>query len=249
MAGGVALVTGATGGIGAGIASRLAQDGLAVAVHGHARAEQAARVRDALRAGGARAEAYTADLAQEAAVEGLFEAVLRDFGRVDYLVSNAGIFPRSEVVNMAAEEWDAVLATNLRSTFLVCRAAARHLKARGGQGRIVTVASGAAARGAARGAHYAASKAGIIAFTKSLALELAQHRILVNCVAPGTIDTPMPRLGMTEEQLADRARSFIPLGRLGTPADIAETVAFLLGAQVTWMTGQTLWVNGGDLMP
>lgn len=245
----MALVTGATGGIGAGIARRLAQDGVAVAVHGRASAEQAARVRDELRALGGRAESYTADVTQEAAVEGLFEGVLRDFGRVNYLVSNAGIFPRSEVVEMATDEWDMVLATNLRSTFLVCRAAARHLKARCEPGRIVTVASGAASRGAVRGAHYAASKAGIIAFTKSLALELARDGILVNCVAPGTVDTPMPRLGMTEEQLAERAKTLIPLGRLGTPRDVAEVVAFLLAEQVTWMTGQTIWVNGGDLLP
>ena len=88
-----------------------------------------------------------------------------------------------------------------------------------------------------------------MAFTKSLALELAPDRILVNCVAPGTVDTPMPRLGMTEAELAERARSFIPLGRIGTPDDVAEVVAFLLNERLTWMTGQTIWLNGGDLMP
>ena len=247
----VALITGGSGAIGQGIGRRLAEDGFQVAVHGFGDADRANAVRDELRALGTRAESYQADLSQEDDAESLFAAVLRDFGWLDCLVSNAGIYPRSAVTETSAAEWDAVLGTNLRGTFLICRAAARHLRetGAGSRGRIVTISSGAASRGAVNGAHYAASKAAIIAFTKSLALELAPDRILVNCVAPGTIDTPMPRLGMTEEQLQERAQAFIPLGRLGTPADVAEVVAFLLEERVTWLTGQTIWLNGGDLLP
>ena len=151
---------------------------------------------------------------------------------------------------MSVEEWDRVMMVNARSMFLVCRAAARHFQRRGKGGRIVTIASGAAARGLVLGAHYAASKAAIVAFTKTLALEVAADQILVNCVSPGIIDTPMPRQGGTSEaDLLERARTVVPLKRIGQPADVAEAVAFLLDERLTWMTGQTLWVNGGDLMP
>jgi NAD(P)-dependent dehydrogenase (short-subunit alcohol dehydrogenase family) len=246
----VVFVTGGSGGIGRGICLRLAEAGLAVAVHGYASIDGPQAVRDELRAAGARAEAYQADVASEEEVERLFADVVRDFGRVDCLVSNAGIFPRSAVVDMAADEWDRVLGVNLRGTFLTCRAMARHLKERqvGSAGRIVTISSGSAQRGMPRGAHYSASKAAVIGFTKSLALELAPDRIIVNCVAPGTIDTRMPRIDATEEFLAERGRTVVPLGRMGQPSDVAEVVAFLLDERVTWLTGQTIWVNGGELL-
>jgi len=245
----VVLVTGASGGIGAGVADRLAEDGWRVAVHGHANATRAVAVRDRIRATGVDAESYVADLSEESAVEQLFRDIIARFGDLHAVVSNHGIFPRSLVVDMSVEEWDRVLAVNSRSMFLVCRSAARHFKRRGG-GRIVTVASGAASRGLVLGAHYAASKAAIVAFSKTLALELAADQILVNCVAPGTIDTPMPRgHGTSEEVLQERARTLVPLQRMGQPRDVAEVVTFLLNDRLTWMTGQTLWVNGGDLMP
>jgi NAD(P)-dependent dehydrogenase (short-subunit alcohol dehydrogenase family) len=229
----------------------LAEAGFAVAVHGYAGIERAQAVRDELRATGAQAEAYQADVASEDAVERLFADVIRDFGQIDCLVANAGIYPRSAVVDMQADEWDRVLGVNLRGTFLTCRAMARHLKARqiGSDGRIVTISSGSAKRGAPHGSHYSASKAAIIGFTKSLALELAPDRTIVNCIAPGTIDTPMPRIDATEEYLAERSRTVVPLGRIGMPADIAEVVAFLVDPRVTWLTGQTIWVNGGELLP
>ena len=245
----VVLVTGGSGGIGAGIAERLAEDGWAVAVHGHANAARAAAVRDRISATGGRAECYVADLADERAVEELFAQVIGDLGGLDAVISNHGIFPRSLVVDMSVSDWDRVHAVNGRSTFLVCRAAARHFRRAGVVGRIVTIASGSAARGLVLGAHYAGSKAGIVAFTKTLALELASEKILVNCIAPGTIDTPMPRGGGTSaEALYERARTSVPLGRMGQPSDVAEVAAFLLNDRLTWMTGQTLWINGGDLM-
>ncbi|MBV9134935.1 MAG: SDR family oxidoreductase [Chloroflexi bacterium] len=245
----VALVTGGSGGIGAGIVQRLAHDGFAVAFTAHSDAHAASLLRERVRANGGAAECFPADVSREDDVGRLFEEVHSNLGPLDVIVSNAGVWPRARVCDMSTDDWDHVIATNLRSTFLVCRAAARDFRARRYAGRIVTVSSGAASRGAVDGAHYAASKAAIVAFTKSLALELAPDRILVNCVAPGTVDTPMPRLGMTEAELAERARSFIPLGRIGTPDDVAEVVAFLLNERLTWMTGQTIWLNGGDLMP
>ncbi len=242
-------MTGASSGIGAGIAERLCADGWTVAIHGHAGASRATALRDRLRARGATVETYLADVSDESAVDGLFASILRDLGDLDAVVSNAGIFPRSRVIDMSVAEWDRVQAVNARGMFLVCRAAARHFTRRGRGGRIVTTASGSASRGMPRGAHYAASKAAVVAFTKSLALELAADGILVNAVAPGTVDTPMPRGGNTEAELLERARTAVPLRRMGRPEDIAAVVAFLLDERVTWLTGQTIWVNGGDLMP
>jgi 3-oxoacyl-[acyl-carrier protein] reductase len=245
----VALVTGSSGGIGAGIAERLAADGFDLALQAHQHLARADLLRDRVRAGGGRAESYRADLSDEQAVERLFRCLVRDFGGLDAVVSNAGIFPRAPVVEMSLDEWERVLAVNLRSTFLVCRWAARWFRERGRGGRIVTLASGSAGRGMPRGAHYAASKAGIVAFTKSLALELGEAQVLVNCVAPGTVDTAMPRQDSTEVELIARARATVPLGRLGQPQDVAQVVAFLLDERLSWLTGQTIWVNGGDLMP
>ena len=248
--GGAVLVTGGSGGIGAGIAERLAEDGWKVAVQAHANASSAATVCDRIRSKGGRAESYAADVSVENEVERLIEDIDRDLGQLGAVVSNHGIFPRSLVVDMSVEEWDRVLAVNGRGMFLVCRAAARQFKRHGTAGRIVTIASGSAARGLVLGAHYAASKAATVAFTKTLALELAADQVLVNCVAPGTVDTPMPRgHGTPEEILQERARTLVPLKRMGQPQDVAEVVAFLLNPRLTWMTGQTLWVNGGDLMP
>lgn len=243
------LVTGASGGIGAGIVEHLASPGLRVAIHAHSRSDRATALRDRVQSTGAEATCFTADLTSEQAVEEMFTAIDDALGGLDGVVSNAGIFPRSTVASMHASEWDTVIAVNLRSTFLVCRAAVRHFLERGTEGRIVTVASGSAVRGMPRGAHYAASKAAIIAFTKSLALEVAENNILVNCVAPGTIDTEMPRGGATEAELLERARTVVPLRRMGTPADVAHVVGFLLDERLAWMTGQTIWINGGDLMP
>ena len=244
----VVLLTGASGGMGRGITARLAEDGWALALQAHANAAKVTDMRDRLRAAGGDAHCYLADLSNEAAVGTLYEELIRDHGRLDAVVSNHAIFPRSLVVDMTTEEWDRVLAVNLRSTFLLCRAAARQFRLQGTGGRIVTVASGTASRGQVLGAHYAASKAGIIAFTKSLAQELATDRIIVNCVSPGTVLTAMPRQMNTDEEIIDRARRLVPLGRIGQPEDIAEVVAFLLNDRLTWMTGQTIWVNGGDLM-
>lgn len=244
----VVLVTGASGGMGRGITARLAEDGWALALHAHANASKVRDMRDDIRAAGGDAQCYAADLSHEAAVGRLYQELILDYGRLDAVVSNHAIFPRSLVVDMTAEEWDRVMAVNLRSTFLLCRAAAIQFRIQGTGGRIVTVASGTASRGQILGAHYAASKAAIIAFTKSLAQELASDRIIVNCVSPGTVLTAMPRQVSTDEEIIGRARRLVPLGRIGQPEDIGEVVAFLLNERLTWMTGQTIWVNGGDLM-
>jgi 3-oxoacyl-[acyl-carrier protein] reductase len=240
------LVTGASGGLGGGIAARLVEDGWSVALHAYSNPDTV-RAKHG-RPLGRDSRLYVADLSVESAVKSLFDELVRDYGRLDAIVSNHGIYPRSLIVEMSADEWDRVLAVNLRSTFLVCRAAVTQFRRQGSGGRIVTVASGAASRGQARGAHYAASKAAIIAFTKTLARELAEDGIIANCVAPGTVLTSMPRQENTDQEIMERAKMLVPLGRIGQPEDIAEVVCFLLAERLTWVTGQTIWVNGGDLM-
>ena len=155
-------------------------------------------------------------------------------------------FPRSRVLDMKLSEWESVLRVNLTGTFLCARAAARAMVKAGG-GAIVTMASGRALAGAANGAHYSATKGGIIALTKSLALDLAKDNIRVNCVIPGIADTAQPRGEMTDEQLY-AVGAHIPLGRIGKPEDIAGVVAFLLSNDAAYMTGQSVAVNGGAIM-
>jgi NAD(P)-dependent dehydrogenase (short-subunit alcohol dehydrogenase family) len=170
----------------------------------------------------------------------------REWGRPDSLVNNAGIFPRARALDMELSEWERVLRVNLTGTFLCARAVARAMK-EAGKGAIVNMASGRALAGAAKGAHYSATKGGIIALTKSLALDWAPYGIRVNCVIPGVSDTAQPRGELSDDELyALGAR--IPLGRIGQPQDIAAAVAFLLGEDSAYMTGQSIAVNGGAIM-
>jgi len=185
-----------------------------------------------------------ADVAVAAEARALVAQAVERFGRLDILANNAGTYPRSWALEMTEEEWDRVIDTNLKGTFMCSQAAARIMKPAGG-GRIVNMAS-VAIRGQLRGTHYSASKAGIVGLTRALALEWAPE-ILVNCVAPGIIDTPQPRMGMNEEQIAERVRC-LPLPRIGSPEDVARAVLFLVSEGGSWITGQTLHVNGGDLM-
>ena len=167
-------------------------------------------------------------------------------GPPEGLVNNAGIYPRARALDMAFSEWERVLRVNLSGTFLCACAVARRMKETG-RGVIVNMASGRALAGAAKGAHYAASKGGIIALTKSLALDWAPYGIRVNCVIPGLTDTAQPRGELGDEELYAQG-SRIPLGRIGQPQDIAAVVAFLLGEDAAYMTGQSIAVNGGAMM-
>jgi NAD(P)-dependent dehydrogenase (short-subunit alcohol dehydrogenase family) len=176
----------------------------------------------------------------------MVESSLREFSSLDILVNNAGIFPVSSVEEMREADWDLVIGTNLVGAFLCSRAvAAKFLQQ--GRGRIISITSGRAFQGAKNAAHYASSKAGIIGFSKSLALELAARQITVNVICPGITDTAQPRGHQTEDQIFAQAQK-IPLGRIGQPEDLVGTAVFLASDAAAFITGQTIFVNGGSIM-
>jgi 3-oxoacyl-[acyl-carrier protein] reductase len=240
MEGRVALVTGASRGIGRAIARGLAARGAVVVAA--ARENHAAPVADEIRAAGGRAEAVTLDVTAAESIDAAVASTLSRFGRVDVLVNNAGIARDQLMLRMKREDWDAVIATNLTSAFSCAQAVLKPMvKQR--SGRIINITSVVGQAGNAGQANYAASKAGLIGFTKALALEVASRNITVNAVAPGLIETDMTR-AISEgahEAWADR----IPLKRLGTPDDVASAVVFLASDEASYITGQVLAVNGG----
>ena len=240
------IVTGAAQGIGRAVALRMAAAPDACVavwdVHADGAEETARRCREA----GAQSRAWRVDVAAADEIEAAAAAFEREWGRPDGLVNNAGIFPRARALDMALAEWERVLRVNLTGTFLCARAVARSMK-EAGRGAIVNMASGRALAGAAKGAHYSASKGGIIALTKSLALDWAPYGIRVNCVIPGITDTAQPRGELSDDELYALGPR-IPLGRIGEPDDIAAAVAFLLGGDSAYMTGQSIAVNGGAIM-
>src|SRR6187455_2515865 len=243
LAGKVALVTGASRGIGRAIAARLAEQGATVVAA--ARGDHANACAAELAARGLSVEALSLDVTDTAALEKVPADITGRHGRLDILVSNAGITRDQLLMRMKREDWDAVLATNLTATFLLAQAAMRPmLKQRGG--RIVVVSSVVGEMGNAGQANYAASKAGLIGFSKALAREVASRHITVNVVAPGLIETDMTR-AITDKAQGDWAAQ-IPLGRLGTTADVAAAVCFLASDEASYITGQVLAVNGGMYM-
>ena len=245
LAGKTALVTGGSRGIGRAIALRLAAEGADVAVCAR-QVEAAQAVAAELQAMGVRALARPADVARFEQAGALVEAVLAEWGKLDILVNNAGITRDNLLLRMSEEEWDAVLDTNLKGAFNCCKAAARPMvKARGG--RIVNISSVVGLMGNAGQANYAASKAGLCGFTKSLARELASRNITANVVAPGLV----PETGMTgelDDKTLEKLMAQIPLGRPGLPEDVAHAVAFLASEQAGYITGQVLCVDGGMVM-
>ena len=242
LAGRTALVTGGNKGIGRAIVTVLAAHGARVAVN---YPDAANRPHDLQRLGGG-AIGFQADVAKLPEVEAMFARVSKTFGRLDILVNNAGIYPRVGIFDLTESLWDAVFAMNLKGVFFCAQQAAR-LMLRHGGGRIINIASTAAFTGSPVGAHYHATKAGVVSVTKSLALALAPHRVAVNAVAPGLTDTDQPRLGMTEEEIARLGRQ-IPWERIAQPEDIARAVLYLASDLSDYVTGQTLLVNGGSLM-
>ncbi len=243
LEGEIALVTGASRGIGAAIADLLAARGAKVV--GTATTEAGAQaIGDRLAAHGGVGRML--DVTDSAAVESLVDAIGNEFGAVSILVNNAGITRDQLLLRMKEEDWSAILDTNLSSVFRTSKAVLRGMmKAR--KGRIVNIASVIGLTGNAGQANYAAAKAGIIAFSKSLAKEVGSRGITVNVVAPGFVETDMTR-GLSEEQ-KNTMQSQIALGRFGAPADIAEAVAFLASPAAAYITGDTLHVNGGMYMP
>ncbi len=174
------------------------------------------------------------------------EEAIAHFNGVFGLVNNAGIFPRVSILDVTPETWRAVLGVNLMGTVFCSQALARDMVKRG-RGVVVNIASGRALQGTPRGAHYAASKAGIVSFTKSFALEFAKQGLRANCVIPGVTETAQPLADTTLEELHERGKR-IPLGRIGQPEDIARVVAFLFSEDAAYMTGQSVAVNGGAIM-
>jgi len=243
LSGKVALVTGASRGIGRAIAVRLGEQGAIVIAA--ARGDHAGDTARQLTAAGHAAEAVALDVTDGAAVEKLPGEIIGRHGRLDIVVSNAGIARDQLVMRMKREDWDAVLATNLTATFVLAQAAIRPmLKQRGG--RIIAVSSVVGQTGNAGQTNYAASKAGLIGFAKALAREVASRGITVNVIAPGLIETDMTR-GLAEKAQADWSGQ-IPLARLGTVDDVAAAVCFLASDEASYITGHVLAVNGGMYM-
>ena len=246
LAGRVAVVTGAQQGIGAAIARAAAQAGASVVVNYLDDEDGAQAVAAAAQAAGAKAVAVQADVARPEEIERLMAAA-DGFGGVDILVNNAAIFPRVAFLDMTEADWDTLLGVNLKAPFLCSSAAARRMAAAGREGAIVNISSRSAFASSPRGAHYAASKAGLLGLTRATALELAPHGIRVNAIAPGLADTAQPRYGMTEDEIAEAA-SLIPLKGLTLPEDVAELAVFLASAAARRITGQTVHINGGQYL-
>ena len=236
----IALVTGASRGIGRAIAEALAAQGALVVAA--ARGDHAQAVVDRITASGGRAEALSLDVTDAALVESAVADLVARHGRIDVVVSNAGITRDGLVLRMKRDDWDAVLQTNLTASFMLCQAALKPML-RQRSGRVVVISSVVGQMGNAGQANYAASKAGLIGFCKSVAREVGSRGITVNVVAPGLIETDMTK-GLTETTRGDWETK-IPLGRLGTPADVAHAVCFLASDEASYITGHVLAVNGG----
>src|SRR5262245_1311910 len=243
----VALITGGGGGIGGAVARRMAAAGMIVVVadFDHGAAE---KVRAEIAAAGGKADALSVDVTQAREVKALVTDVKQRFGRIDVLANIAGgSFYTKRIEELTWAEWQEVIDVNLKGTFLMCREVAPFMQ-RQKSGRIINTASNYGVTGSALRTPYAAAKAGVVAFTKTLAQELAPDGILVNTIAPGPTDTP--RVMGKESLEARRQRwSQIPLGRTGQPEDLAEAFYFLTTVESAWITGQTFHVNGGLVTP
>lgn len=243
LSGKIAIVTGASRGIGRAVALALARQGASVVAA--ARGDHAAAVAADIEAAGGQALAQAVDVTDAAAVGGMVSGALERFGRVDVLVNNAGIARDQLMLRMKPEDWEAVLATNLTAAFTCTQAVLRSMiKQRAG--RIISISSVVGQAGNAGQTNYAASKAGLIGFSKALALEVASRGVTVNVVAPGLIETDMTRAIAEDTRRAWAEK--VPLGRIGMPEDVAGAVCFLASDEAAYITGQVVAVNGGMYM-
>ena len=242
----VSLVTGASRGIGRATALMLAQAGSDIALNYVQQDDNARKVQESIGKLGRKALLHKGNVGKASVARDFINQAVAEFGRIDIVVNNAGIWTFSEIGNTEESVWDETLEVNLKSVFNVCNSAVPYLKKNGG--RVINIASTAGQRGEAFHSHYAASKGGILAFTKSLAVELAPHKVLVNAVAPGWVDTEL-----NDEVFADRAFrqqivDSIPLGRIATAEDVAGAVLFLASDLANHITGATINVNGGSVL-
>jgi NAD(P)-dependent dehydrogenase (short-subunit alcohol dehydrogenase family) len=248
LTGKVALVTGASSGIGYATAKVLAECGASISINYHRNEAGAEDARAQIVAAGGRAIAVQADVTRAADVQTLVESTVKELGPIDVLVNNAGsLVERLKVLEMTEEQWDEVIDLNLKSAFLCSKAVAGEMMERR-TGAIVNVSSIAGRTGGALGsAHYSSAKGGLIAFTKGLAKELGPHGVRVNAVSPGVIDTPFHQQFSTPEVMKAYV-SMIPLGRIGTPAEVGKVIAFLASDAASFLAGETIEINGGMLM-
>jgi 3-oxoacyl-[acyl-carrier protein] reductase len=245
LAGKVAVVTGSSRGIGAAIARRLAAEGARVVLNCHASVEAAQAIADEIRQAGGEALVVAADVSRGEEAQRLIQTTMAQWDRVDILVNNAGVTRDGLLMTMKEADWDAVLNTNLKSVFHCCKAVTRSML-RQRSGRIINITSVVGIVGQAGQTNYAASKAGIIGFTKSLARELGSRGITVNCVAPGYIPTALT--DVLPEEMKQAILEQTPLKRLGQPEEVAAAVAFLASDEAAFITGHVLNVDGGLAM-
>lgn len=243
----IAIVTGAARGIGAALTRRMAEDGFAVAAV-DLKAEACADVVEAITAAGGTARAYAADVSQEDSVAALVDSVASEMGPPTVLINNAGVLRDNLLFKMTADDWDIVMNVHLRGHFLMSRAVQKHMTEQG-WGRIVNISS-TSALGNRGQANYAAAKAGIQGFTKTLAIELGKFGVTVNAIAPGLIETDMTRataerMGVPYEAFVEKAAAQIPVARTGTPEDIASTASFFVREEASFVSGQVIYVAGG----
>jgi len=243
LEGKVAVVTGASRGIGRAIAETLAAEGATVVVNYHANAAAAEEVVQVITERGGTALAVQADVSDMAAAEGLIKRAIEAYGQVDILVNNAGTTRDTLLMSMKEEQWDVVLTTNLKSVFNCCKAVTRPMLRRKQGGRIINISSVSGIVGQPGQTNYAASKAGIIGFSKSLAKELGSRQITVNVVAPGFVLTDLT--ADLSDDLVKQTLAYIPLGRWGEAQEIAHAVAFLASDRAAYITGEVLRVDGG----
>lgn len=245
LAGKVALVTGASRGIGKAIACKLAREGAKVIINYNGSKEKAEAVKSEIEAAGGQAEVYQCDVSDYTACETFIHTVIKEEGSLDILVNNAGITKDGLLMKMSEEDFDKVLDTNLKGAFNTIRFASRQMLRQKG-GRIINMSSVVGVSGNAGQANYAASKAGVIGLTKAAARELASRGITVNAIAPGFIETDMT--DVLSDKVKEASEAQIPLGHFGKPEDVAAAAAFLASEEAGYITGQVLHVDGGMVM-
>lgn len=249
LAGKAALITGGSRGIGAATVKMFAEAGADVVFNYHKRKDSAREVEEDARRHGTRVESFRANLSEMAPAKKLVEFARERLGRLDILVANAGVWNLEDlpIGKMSEREWDDMMATNAKSVYSVIHFAAPHMIAQR-SGRIIAISSTAGQRGEAFHSHYGASKGAIISLVKGLSTELAPHNILVNCVAPGWVDTDMSKPVLETKAGAKEILTTIPLRRPGSAADIAGSILFLASDLASWITGEVINVNGGAVL-